>query len=441
MASSGITKFNKYFRGKGEVETYAKGIQGRDITVYESVEGTKKVGTIKDGTPITVVVGKEYQKRYFVKYKGGMGFISDDNTGKPIPKKSAQTKTNAELSRITSSDFISGGKSIKFRFIDDEIDAMEFTSQAQLAKSISDSMKKVRGVSEEVRETFSNWLYSSLGDFEWATGVTPEEKNKFGVYFGELFIGLFALANKTTNHISPIPWKGRVKRFVVPTDPSFSGVDSFLEMNSGEIIPISSKFGTGAAASFFSNLLIKGLEYHKKLPNCVFKDIVEAALDVGTTVQHLQKKQKAKPILYEFGIRKVLGFDKRLVKDTYAVFTAIKFNQDSDEKNLVVSAIANYQNVEKRIVDLLESSVTTFFCREIASMLENDKTSMETMKEILAGKNYWQANLQINDWEKGKVKFKMVNSGEAKLTIIGSKATMNDIEAKQGMINYILKVQ
>lgn len=437
MASTGLAKFNKYFRGKGEVETFAKGEKGKDVTVYESVNGTKKVDTLKDGTPITVVVGKEFQKRYFIKYKGGMGYISDNNTGKPIPSKS---KVNAELSRITAGDFIGGGKSVKFKFIDQEVDCMEFTSKDQLANSIIDSMKKVRGVSDEVRETFEPWLKGNLGDFHWVTGVAPEEKNKLGVYFGELFIGLFALANKTANHATPTPWRGKVKRFLMPTDPSFSGVDSFIELEDGEIVPISSKFGTGAAASFFSNLLIKGLQYHKKLPACIFKDIVETALDIGVTIQHLEKKQKAKPILYEYGIRHVLGLNKQQVRDTYEVFTAIKMRKNFDEKNLVISAIANRRGVDKRIVDLLEDSVTAFFCREIADMLEGDKVSMETMKEILAGKNYWQANLQMNDWENGKVKFKLVNSGSAKLQIIGSKAAMNDVEAKQGMINYRLTV-
>ncbi len=438
MASVGREKFVKYFKGKGEVEVFAKGEKGKDVIVYEALEGTKKSDILKDGTPITVVVGKEFQKRYFVKYKGGMGYISDLNTGKPIPSKS---KVNAGLARITAGDFIGGGTSVKFKFIDQDIDCMEFTSKQQLASSIISSMKKVKGVSEEVRETFEDWLKGNLGDFDWVTGVADEEKNKFGVYFGELFIGLFALSGKTANHITPTPWRGTIKRFLMPVDPSFSGVDSFLEMADGEIIPISSKFGTGAAASFFSNLLIKGLQYHKKLPNCVFKDIVETALDIGVTVQHLEKKQKAKPILYEYGIRKILDLDKTKIKDTYEVFTDIKFNKNSDQKNLVVSAISNRKGIDKKIVNLLESSTTSYFCREVASMLENDKVSMEVMKEILSGKNYWQSNLQMNDWEKGKVKFKLVNSGSAKLSIIGSKAAMNDVDAKQGMVNYVLKVQ
>lgn len=438
MASTGLAKFNKYFRGKGELEIYAKGQSGKPVTVYETVDGSKKVDSIPDGHPITVVVGKEFEKRYFIRYKSGsqqrMGYISDANTGKPLPSKS---KVNSELSRITAGDFIGGGKSVSFKFLDSDIDCKEFTSKEQLIKSISDSMKKVRGVSEGVQETFETW-FKSLGTFEWESSVSEEEKNKFGVYFGELFIGLLALAGKENGHIQPTPWKGRVKRFLLPTDPSFSGVDSFLEMEDGEIIPISSKFGAGAAASFFSNLLIKGIQYRKKLPDCIYAEIVDSALDIGVTAQHLEKKQKGKPILYEYGIRKILDIGKNEIQDTYQVFTDLKLKKQSPEKNLVLSKIANFKGIDRKIQDMLEDSTTSFFCRTIADQLMNDKKSMDVMREVLAGKNFWQANLDINQWSKGKVLFKMVNSGSSKLTIIGNKAAMNDLEAKQGMVSYRL---
>jgi hypothetical protein len=65
---------------------------------------------------------------------------------------------------------------------------------------------------------------------------------------------------------------------------------------------------------------------------------------------------------------------------------------------------------------------------------------MEVMLEILSGKNYWQANLNMSSWDKGDVKFSLVNSGKSKLEIIGNKAAMTDLDATQGMINYVLKV-
>ena len=436
MATSGLDKFNKYFRGKGEIDVIAKASGGKEVSVFDSLLGNKKIATIKDGTPITVVVGTSFQKRYFIKYPGGMGYISDSNVGKPIPSKS---KLNADFARINAGSFINGGKKTEFKFIENDIKCIEFSNARNLSDSIYDGLNKNRGISSEILYSLDKFLKSpKQGKFEWESDVSIEERNRLGVYLGELFIGLYALSGNHSPHISPIPWKGNIGRFLIPTDPSFSGVDSFIEMEDGEIIPISSKFAGGAAASFFSNLLIKGIEHHRELPKSIFKDIVETAISIGVTKLHLQRKQKAKPILYEYGIRNVLNLDKRSVRDTYEVFTDIKQNRSSDEKNLVISKIASLSHVEQKIVDALDDSVTAFFCREISDMLNKDRASMDVMKEILSGKNYWQANLDQNSWNNGHVKYRMVNSGSAKLTLIGNKAAIRDIDASQGMINYRL---
>lgn len=437
MASNGLDKFKKYFLGKGTVQTYAKGSPGKTtVSVFDSLEGKTRIRTIEDGALITVFVGEQFQKRYFIEYQGGTGFISDLNVGKPLSK----TSSNLELSRITAADFILGGNESKFLYGGIDIVCKEFSSSEHLTSSIGMGLSQVRGVSACVKETFEVFLKNSAGEFSWSAGVSQEEKNKFGVYFGELFIGLLALSNCGESHISPIPWKGNVKRFLVPIDPSFSGVDSFIETDT-EIIPISSKFGTGAAASFFSNLLIKGLQNYDILPACIFKDVVEAAIRIGVTEIHLEKKQKGKPILFEFGIRSILGISENEVADTYSVFSHIKMGVPSPERSLVVAAIIEQEGSDSKIVDLLDDSVTAFFCRRLAEMLESDEVSMETMKGILTKKNYWQANLQMSDWDNGKIQFNLLNSGSASLKIVGNKAAMGDLDAKQGMINYFLKCE
>lgn len=439
MASSGKEKFDKYFKGKKDVATFCKGAtKGKPVPVFKDDKSLTKVDTLKDGDEIVVQPGPSFSGRYFAKYKGGMGFFSDTNVGKPKVGKSIES---SQLSRITASDFINLGKDVTFIFGDNEVLCKEFTSRKQLVDSMIDGMKKTKGVSEAVSSTFTKFLKEpSLRKIEWDADTTVEEKKKFGVYFGELLIGLYALDGKATGHISSVPWKGKPSRFLIPTDPSFSGVDSFLVMDDGEIVSISSKFGEGAKASFFSNLLIKGLQYSKKLPKCVFKEIVDTALSIGVTVQHLEKKQKAKPILYEYGVRHVLGIPKTKIRDSYQVFTDLKLNKVTDERNLLISSITNYEHVDPKIVSALEASTTAFFCRTIAKMLTTDTKSMEVMLEILSGKNYWQANLNMSSWDKGDVKFSLVNSGKSKLEIIGNKAAMTDLGATQGMINYVLKV-
>ncbi len=437
MASTGEDKFVKYFKGKKEVEVVAKGVpKGKMVPVFDSVDSKLSKKTIPDGTALTVIPGPKYDGRYFAKFAGGAGFFSDANVGKPSKSKSA---VNLELSRITAADFISGGKSVKFEFGVSVIDCAEFTSAKQLAQSITNGMNSVRGVSPEVNETFTQMFSSSNpSSFVWNSDVTGEEINKFGVYFGELLVGYYALAG-IKSVFSRTPWEGRIERFLVPTDPSFSGVDSFMVTEKGVIVPISNKFGVGAAASFFSNLLIKGIRYRKTLKPSVFRDIVDAAISINVTENHLEKKQKAKPILYEYGIRNLLELSKSEVPDAEAVLGMIKQGKNDPARFAVIAKIANHQGIDKRLVDGLEKTTTAFFCREIAAKLMADKSSTDTIVEILTGKNYWQANLHEASWRRGIVKFNIQNSGESRVEIIGSKASMTDLDASQGMINYILK--
>jgi hypothetical protein len=76
----------------------------------------------------------------------------------------------------------------------------------------------------------------------------------------------------------------------------------------------------------------------------------------------------------------------------------------------------------------------------MADRLNSDGKSVEAMIEILAGKNFWQANLDIMEWKKGNIKYRMVSSGKASVQIIGSKSAIDDIDAKQGMVNYEVRM-
>lgn len=421
--------------GHQEVEVFTRGAKGEDVVVYKSASCLERVGTIPDGTKITILCPESYEGRYHVKE---IGYISDRNTGKPLKDKSM----NAELNRITANDFIKGGgRTVKFSFAGKEVKCKEYTSVDQLSRSIISGMRNTKGVTNPVMKTFEGWLREKqYGSFTWHAGVTPEEKNKFGVYFGELFVGLMALSGKL-NTISPKILKEKAARFLVPDDPIFSGVDSFLEMGDGEIIPISNKYGEGAAASFFVNILPKGIDNLNKLPKCVFSEIAKTATAIGVTSAQLEKRQYAKDVVYEFGVRNVLGIPKSKIKDSYKVYNDIKANKESKERAMVAAAISDYGDKEPQIDEYLDDSTTAFFSRRISDMLNEDKKSIEVMKEILCGKNFYQLNLDMTSWRKGIIKYRAVKSGEASLDIIGRKSAMNDVEAKQGLINYILKVK
>ena len=127
------------------------------------------------------------------------------------------------------------------------------------------------------------------------------------------------------------------------------------------------------------------------------------------------------------------------IDDPYGVYEAVKNGELTEDRYRVSREIRLLgESVDPRILEYLDSSMTAFFSRVTAEALNACPKSMEQMKRILIKKDYWQVNLDKTAWRKGVTKFTYVNSGEAKLQIVGSKAAMNDITGSQGMINYRL---
>lgn len=435
MASTGRAKWVKYF-SRGDVETKVQNKSG-PIPVYDPT-GKSKTDSLSNGDDVRVPLAKDYAAKYVVVYKKNgkekIGTVEEKYIAKPIAKK-------ATAPNITASDFIEKGKKINdFDYHGDKVVGVTFSSPKQLTDSIMDGMKKIKDISPVVAEIFEDYFKGGYKKIEWEASLSEQEINKYGVYLGELLIGLLALAKKNNTTFSPNILKtGKVKEFFVPTQSNFAGIDSIIVMDTGEHFPISSKFGVGAKASIFSNLYGKGLEYYNKLKPSVFKDLIE----VGKKNNITAPERMGKEIVYHYGVRTILGIksgnSKQDIRDVMSVYKSIKKGEMTDEAILAVQRISIQDELEKLVAEKLPDSITAFFCRTIASRLNSDKNSIEEMKKILSGKNYWQANLNISKWKKGEVEFKLANSGNVDLKIIGNKSGVNDIEAKQGLINYELK--
>lgn len=395
MASAGREKWRKYFHGKTEVVTKTKGI----TAVYDSVDGRDVLYHLADRTPITIIPCSEWNGRYQVK---DHGWLSDNSVAKPL-------KRSNNLASINSLAFASLGDDVVINWGGAEVPCKRFTSLSTLNESIR------LGLPEYVRDSLDSKEFDA------------NERDTLGCYLGEVLIGVHALSGGNG------PWAWHPTAFYLPTDPSFSGVDSFVETANG-LTPLSSKYGAGAAASFFSNILIGGMDVD--LESSIFSGVVAAAKNRGVTASDLFKKQKSKHVLYEYGVRWILGMP---VEDTYAVYEAVKNGELTEDRYRVSREVRLLgESVDPRILDYLDSSMTAFFSRSTAEALNACPKSMEQMRRILIKKDYWQVNLDKTSWRKGVTKFTYVNSGEAKLQIIGSKAAMNDITGSQGMINYRL---
>lgn len=437
MASQGKQKFEKYFRGFEQVTTFAKSVAGKPIPVFKDLIGNDKVDVLKDGEPITVLVGKEYTSRYHVTYqrrKDGwvddqnvLGYIHDCNTGKPLRKNGIQ-----ELNRMTALDFVKGAPETTFKFAGSEIKCLEFSNPRSISDVIQSNLSYLRFVTGCVEKTFETYFRSGKVDFEWKGGVSPEERKKYGCYLGEVLVGYLGMMGKKFTNTTP--WDN-VGRFLLPTDPSFSGVDGFVETEEGKIIPISNKFGDGAAASFFTNILPLGMKRKDNLKPSTFLDLVKAAERSGTSPDTLERKRGSRTVLYQYGLDTILGLKDVGVQ---RVYEDIKYNRPTEEKNLLMESIRKATD-DDRILQALPHSATAFFSRTIADRLNEE--SKDDILDILCGKNYYQFNLDIPRWMKGGVYYRVTNSGASTINFIGNKSAINDIDGKQGMVNYRLKTR
>jgi len=344
-----------------------------------------------------------------------------------LAKPQAKGGAAASVSSLDARIFTTLGTKGKFNYMGQDVSVVSFTKAKTLAESIVKGCEASNILGKEYAEMFEDFF--ETGKFVWAPSLPAPVVNKLGVYTGEVLVGWVLLANKGSKFFESNPFKGDVKAFHMPTDPAFSGVDSFVEFRDGTYIGISSKFGVGAKASFFTNMLEKGIKGRTKLKNGVFKDIC----DVCAT-NNIEYK-KSKEIVYTYGVKKLLKLN---ITRPSAVFDAIVAGKKDPDLNKVVLAIKSYPGVNEDIKKKLPNSVSAFFNRTIADKLNKDQNSIEEIKKILEGKDFFQANLNINEWLKGNVKFKFVKSGKSTLKFIGSKSAIDDTKSKQGWINYEL---
>lgn len=414
--------------------------------IYIKQKDVKTESAIKKAaTTIRTATAKKGKLRY-------LGYIGTNKKEESIAagKLSKNNVTGGEKSGggteslgVRAETLILKGKLEKIDFAGQKVECRTFTSVDKMKESIIYGLKKNPKIPPYIVETFEQYLCKScVGGFDkirWSSAMPDNELNQLGKYAGEVITGLIAMGGPRTSYLPNIIKTDKVAKFCVPTDPAFTGIDVVLLMKDGTIYPISNKYGAGAAASFFANVLPKCMEYYRSLDKSPIKDFAKYALARCSPEAMSRRGAPAKQVLYDYGIREVLGLGKNLVPETYEVYRSIKSGKYSPEAHIVMEAIKEYKGVSPKVTELLPKSTTAFFSRTVADLLNKDKKSQDEMKRVLAGKNYWQANLIIAEWEGGRVKYKFLNSGNIKLKLIGSKSAIGDIDASQGMLNYIMQ--
>ena len=347
----------------------------------------------------------------------------------------------SESLAVRAETLIKKGKLERIEFAGQKVECRTFPSIKMLKVSILEGLKDNKKIPKYIVDSFESYLSPSATRFDkigWSEAMPDNELNQLGKYAGEVITGLIAIGGPRSSYLPNIIKAEKVDKFCVPTDPAFTGVDVFLLMKDGTIYPISNKYGKGAAASFFANLLPKCMKHEDTLRHSPLRDFVRIAKKHSNWQAMERRGAPSKEILYDYGVRELLNIPSGVVRDPYDVYRQAKSGKYSPEVHCVVEAIKEYDGVDRVVLDNLPMSITAFMTRETAKILNGSKKAVEDMKEVLAGKNYWQANLMISEWSGGKIKYKFVNSGKIRLDIIGTKSSTRDLTGKQGLLNYFM---
>ena len=364
--------------------------------------------------------GSGWKSSVGVVFKGSLTILAKPSTG----------GVAGNLSGLDARNFSTKGRPGKFNYGGEDIDVMTFTTAKSIEDSIIEGCRRSPLLGDGFADAFEEFF--ETGKIAWDPTTKLPVLNKLGVYVGEVLVGWVFLKRKQAQYFATNPFKGTPKRFHLPTDPAFSGVDSFIEMSDGSFYSLSSKFGGGAKASIFTNLLEKGIKKQGKLKSSEFKELCHTCSSNNINFK------KSKEIVYTHGVRNVLDLSKKEIANPLSVYDQIVSNKLGKEARKVIQEIKSDRNAEDVVKRNLPDSVSAYFNREIARRLNVDRESIKQMKEILQGKDYWQGNLNISKWTKGTVEYNWISSGAAELNIIGSKGATTDITSKQGWINYEL---
>lgn len=419
MSSTGYEKWEKYFKDK-KVDTVLN-CPG-EVRVYDV--NNNVIDLIPGHFAITVQKTTVYNTKYPIKYTIGTekrkGYVSQSYIKKPL------WDGPTEHLQIKSKDLITLGKLDTIKYGKDEINVRVFSNNEFLSESIKIGLIDNEFVNIDIINTFNGYLAANTyNQIVWENKVTTQEKNELGKYVGELIPGLMMFSN--TGPFTSDSFCKDAIGFAVPIDPSHAGIDSFIIFDSEEYIGISTKYGRGALASFFNNIIplvqVYGLPYSKS----VFRDIYEH-------YNRLSDKTY-RSLVYNYGIRNILGIPTAILPDHNTLYKEISEGNISKISHICIMRIKE-KCQDKNIIDNLPNSVTSFFCREIAKRLNTCEESKTEILKLMSKKTMYQVNLNTHLWCNGTIDYSITHAGATNIKFSGAKSPISNLQAKWGLINY-----
>lgn len=425
MATRGKTKFDKYFAGR-QINTFIRHGYGQVRCYGDQLSVNAVIALMDGGTKITVLPMEQYHSKYKVAYGSSIGYVSEQYISKPKNEKGS-----TELLEIKTNELASRGHLSSLSFEDTITTVRGFDNRFNIQKSIIGALKSNKQVGREIVEDVEHIFRFLPRKFVWNAAIDRHEVDELGKYIGELLFGSIILLNKTFDG-------HKIVGVSIPDDSTHSGIDSFLHVKGGDIIGISSKYGVGARASFFRNILDKIQPTHSLMPPCVL-----------TRLCH-RYKNHTREAIYNYAIKDILGLN---IENPYKIFDPIRTGRYQGYENVITEIVVAVQErlmastpdstgkliVRNKIYQNLPYSITNYFCRLIATQLNECPVSMEIIRDVLSRSPIYQVHLDHDQWVKGNIRFDAYHVKSAGVKIIGSKSSIEDIHGKQGLLNYELR--
>ena len=447
MARSGKEAWEKYFKGQ-EIQTTVKANSKSSANTNNLKVGGSKI-KLEHGTSITVFGGDEYKAQLGVRLKDGTyGFLPLTSIQKPTEQK---VRYNIEAHKL-----IQLGKKEKRMYNGVEYDFRVFKTSEELAKSILHGLENEPSVPEYLVEQMFEFFYDNVeGDvskINWNANVLGGDKTEIGKYIGELLPGFLILSKKFSAFSQQnFIYAGYLPEYIVPEDPSFSGVDSIFDyrevQKDGGISAISSKYGVGAKASFWSNIMPEVLKYPDKFSKMPRDSTIKRLISIASNYNNVERSGRS--IVFQYGMEYFLGDLVHDPEDIYKKIAANTTKVDPDVASVSRAAKNKLSGLNSSVYKetsapvLLRNikggkSLTSIFSRAIADELNADTKTIAAIKELVSGKNFFQLNLDESKFKRGQIYFNVKKSSAVQITFTGTKAATNDIAAKQGTVNYLL---
>ena len=424
-----------YFDDKAIIAEYKTGdkqntIQGRGKGAYVATLG-------KNGKTKRYIIGYNMEKKT-------LDAISTVTPGKLKPSLSWKSATGGETLKLQAVTLVKKGKVVTkdWLFGEENVRCYSFTKADKLIESVMEGLKGNPNVTKTIIDCMEEYFAGDLKSIG-CDDVPRGHMREIAKYVGEIIPAIAAMKGVDL-YVSTPPWNRDKKTDLMvlfPDDPAFKGVDSVIvNKKTGEQYPISSKSAKGAAASFVGNVLETGMKYCDGLQNSYYKELCE--------LKASKPGLKGPAFAYEAGLNKFLDVN---VPDPKDILDDIKNNKSTPENigevtQRVLGKVRQYPKpvgnvtspTKDNIDENLPFSLTAFLGREIAAKIMNEKKSVDQIEKILAGKKYYQMNLELNKFLNNVVSFKVGSTDGLKFKLIAGKGSAKDPTMSQGILNFFL---